>query len=209
MPSVTKPNRRLRALRRAELSHKLRVAVERLLEGGETYMEMSVDRLVEEADVARSTFYVYFEDKGTLLIALTEDLIAEMIDAGNFLWHLRPRASRQELRDALNVVFDAYDRHRLLMGAVIETAAYDPDVRREYDAMFTIAQARFIELIRNGQEKEYVRRDIEPEATAFWLTWMWERGMHKMGQTIDQRDRLLDGLTAIFWDTLFKAAKRS
>ena len=41
---------------------------ERLLAEGSVFSEMSVEQLITEADIARSTFYVYFEDKGALMV---------------------------------------------------------------------------------------------------------------------------------------------
>ena len=50
--------------RRELTSRRLLPAVERLLER-ETYAEISVEQIAEEAGISRSTFYNYYEDKGT------------------------------------------------------------------------------------------------------------------------------------------------
>src|SRR5215213_3920139 len=52
-----------------EFQRKRGDAIERLVDDGSTYAELSVDRLVDEAGVARSTFYKYFGDKSGLLVS--------------------------------------------------------------------------------------------------------------------------------------------
>jgi len=49
------------------MRRRLLEVVQQLLDEGESFTEMSVERLVSEAGISRSTFYVYFEDKGDLL----------------------------------------------------------------------------------------------------------------------------------------------
>ena len=90
MGSVTRKAGIDRGRRREEVEAKLLAAVERLLESGESYTEISVERLAREAGVARSTFYVYFNDKGHLLQKLTEDVIADFLVAASGWWDLLP-----------------------------------------------------------------------------------------------------------------------
>ena len=75
MPSVTRKSHGNRAQRRDEVRRRLLAVVEQLLTEGESYAEISVERLVSEANLSRSTFYVYFEDKG--------DLLARVVRAGD------------------------------------------------------------------------------------------------------------------------------
>ena len=86
MASVTRRSHADRASRQAAMRAKMLAAVETLLEEGETFTELSVERIVAEANISRSTFYVYFEDKGHLLRALTEDLLELMVAAGREWW---------------------------------------------------------------------------------------------------------------------------
>ena len=81
MPSVTRRSQSSRLQRRAQIRHRLLEVVEDLLDKGESYTELSVERLVSEAGISRSTFYVYFEDKGDLLRGWFEDIEAELAEA--------------------------------------------------------------------------------------------------------------------------------
>src|SRR4051794_34010288 len=67
MPSVTRKSQSSRAERRDNIRRRLLAVLENLLDKGENFTEVSVERLVSEAGISRSTFYVYFEDKGDLL----------------------------------------------------------------------------------------------------------------------------------------------
>src|SRR5256885_12848847 len=67
MPSVTRKSQTTRAARRAELRARLLEVVERLLAHGESFTEMSVERLVSEAGLSPPTFSLYFQDQGDLL----------------------------------------------------------------------------------------------------------------------------------------------
>ena len=88
--SVTRKSPSGRAARRDELRGRLLDVVERLLGEGETFTEISVERMVAEAGIARSTFYVYFEDKGDLLEAWFGDITAELRTAAADWWRLGP-----------------------------------------------------------------------------------------------------------------------
>src|SRR5436189_5393598 len=101
MASVTRRPHSDRAARRGEIGRRLLVAVETLLADGESFTEVSVERLVAEAQISRSTFYVYFEDKGDLLQALTEDVMTKVIDAARAWWELPPEADRADVEVAM------------------------------------------------------------------------------------------------------------
>ena len=104
MPSVTRKSRSNRAQRRESVQAELLGAVERLLERGESYTELSVERLVAEAGVSRSTFYVYFEDKGHLLRELTDEVLEQMLSSTRAWWARLPEADFAQLEDRKSVV---------------------------------------------------------------------------------------------------------
>jgi AcrR family transcriptional regulator len=56
--------------RRARVVKRLLTAVEQLLEEEESYLDISVEQILERGEIARSTFYSYFEDKADLVTAL-------------------------------------------------------------------------------------------------------------------------------------------
>src|SRR5262249_38314255 len=110
--------------RRELISRRLLPAVERLLET-ETYAEISVEQIADEAGISRSGFYNYFEDKGELLRALTADAMGAIIDASREWWMLPPDGDREDLRAAIAHMVDIYAPHAGLMRAVADFTSRD------------------------------------------------------------------------------------
>ena len=123
--SVTRKSPSGRAARRDELRGRLLGVVERLLGEGDTFTEISVERMVAEAGIARSTFYVYFEDKGDLLEAWFGEITAELRTRPPAWWQPRAATGVPRLRAALATIVPTYRPHTTLMAAMYDTAAYD------------------------------------------------------------------------------------
>ena len=62
-----------------ELLDRLSDAVERLLRQGATFEEIKINDLVREGGLAKSTFYVYFDDKTALLSALAQRVMSDLV----------------------------------------------------------------------------------------------------------------------------------
>jgi AcrR family transcriptional regulator len=209
MPSVTRKRQSSRAERRDEIRHRLLEVVERLLDEGETFTEISVERMVSQAGLARSTFYLYFQDKGDLLVAWFGEITVELEAAATGWWNLGPDATRQELRTALEGIVNTYRPHTTLMAAMYDAAAYDPEVRGLVTAMMKRNIAGLRKHIKAGQKAGFVDPDLLPDQTAGWLTWMAERGLHQLVRTASdaELDRLIDAYTAIVWNALYAPAR--
>lgn len=205
MPSVTRKRQSNRAARRDEIRHRLLEVVERLLDDGENFTEISVERMVAQADLARSTFYLYFEDKGDLLVAWFGEITGELESVARGWWNLGPEATRDDLRAALEHIVKAYRPHTTLMAAVYDAAAYDGEVRALVMAMMNRNIAGLRKHIRAGQKAGSVDPGLLPDQTAGWLTWMAERGLHQLVRTASEAEleRLVDAYTAIIWNTLY------
>lgn len=209
MPSVTRKSQTRRAARRDEIIEQLLIAVESMLEEGEGFTEMSVERLVTSAGISRSTFYVYFEDKGDLLLALTEDVVRRLVEAAAAWWQLPPEATKDDLRGALAGVISAYMPHQLLWGAVVDASSYDQRVRERFRDVVELAAAAVAKHIRDGQKTGTVRDDLDPKRTGEFLTWMTERGLYQLfrGATEAEVKKLCQAQTDIVWYTLYDGAK--
>ncbi len=205
MPSVTRTNQSSRARRREEIRDRLGAAAELLMADGESYTELSVERIVREAGISRATFYVYFEDKGDLLRALAEDFIDRMLEASAAWWSLPNDATRIDLRGAMTTIIDAYQPHKVVMAAVVEVASYDAALRELFGDLLSKTIAAVAQHIAAGQTAGYVEKALDPERTAAWLTWMAERGLYQLvaPATPATVEKLLDAMTDIVWNTLY------
>ncbi|MDO9409372.1 TetR/AcrR family transcriptional regulator [Patulibacter sp.] len=208
MPSVTRKTQSNRSRRRDALRRELLVAIEELVSDGESFTEISVERLVSKTGISRSTFYVYFEDKGELLRAWFQDIRSQVDDAVGGWWALDGDASRDDLRRALSTVVTAYRPHIPLMAAAADAAAYDPAVREEFEELVQRNTAGLRRHIQDGQKAGAVAPNLLPAETAAWLTWMAERGFHQLVRDASDEDleRLVESYTDIIWSTLYAPA---
>jgi AcrR family transcriptional regulator len=205
MPSVTRKPQSSRAARREAIRDRLLEVVQRLLDEGESFTEISVERMVQAAGMSRSTFYVYFEDKGDLLRAWFGGIEAEIADAVVGWWEIDADSTREDLREALANVVEVYLPHAPLMAATYDAAAYDPSIRELVVAMMGANIASLRKHIRKGQAAGFIDPGLPAAETAQWLTWMAERAFHVFlrGLTPAQLRTQLDAYTAIVWNTLY------
>jgi AcrR family transcriptional regulator len=209
LPSVTRKTQSGRAERREEIRARLLAAVKSLLADGASFTELSVERLVSLAGVSRSTFYVYFEDKGELIRAWLTDVNSRLEVAAAQWWALDAGAEWDDLRAALDRVVTVYRPHATLMAAAFDASAYDAGVREQVETMMERNVAGLRKHIRDGQAAGTVDPRIPAGQTASWLTWMAERGLQQLvhGAGEDEIAGLVDGYTWIVWNTLYAGAR--
>lgn len=208
MASVTRRSHGNRARRRDEVRERLLASVEKLLAQGESYAEISVERLVAEAKLSRSTFYVYFEDKGDLLRAWFTRVIEELEAASGAWWLLGGDVGYDDLRAALGEIVHVYRPHTTLMAALYDISAYDLTAREEVSAMMGRNTAGLVRHIRRGQQEGWVDPDLQPRETALWLMWMAERGLHQMVRGADdaETELLITAFADVIWNSLYSPA---
>lgn len=189
--------------RRELISRWLLPAVERLLET-QTYPSLTVDQMVAEAELSRSTFYNYFEDKSDLLRALAGDVMSTIVDATRMWWMLAPSGTKDEFHAALSHLFAIYSPHTTLMRAVAESISHDARVREEFLAYMASGQAGIADYIRAGQQAGVLRAELDAEAAATWLTWMMERGLSQLSLRSGnyEPERVLTAVVDILWKAL-------
>ena len=128
--SITRASRAQRVDKQLQVERALLRATEQLLDSGLSFTELSVEQLSRQAGIARSTFYIYFADKGALVQRLAARVTEELMAACNGWWRIADTARPEDLADAMLDVLDVYDRHRSVMRALVETSSYDADDQR-------------------------------------------------------------------------------
>lgn len=208
---ATKDLDRRGTARREDLAELLLPVVERSLDGGTSYLDLRVEDVIRAAGIGRATFYRYFEDKNDLLRAVSATALEDIATAAFKPWDLPPSASREERRAAMRRTIDAYRPHLSIMRAMVEVASYDPDIQTLYHSGFETARQNAAQRIRDGQRDGNIRKDLPPDETAAWLTWMAERGLYQLLPGADEPalERLTDSLTAIFWHTIYEPTPAS
>jgi AcrR family transcriptional regulator len=132
--------------------------------GERGFERASISDITREAGVALGTFYVYFEDKQSLLVevvdGLGERLRAELAAAITGL------ADRLEVeREGFRAFFAFTSRHRLLYRVVRQTEFIDEACFRRYYRSFA---APYAKALARAQRRGQVRR-IDPEVLAYAL----------------------------------------
>jgi AcrR family transcriptional regulator len=210
MPAVTRKPTRSRAQRRDRARGEVLAILRGLLERGQAFSEISVERLASEAGISRTTFYVYFEDKTDVLRAWYAEMTEELVAAAQHWWELGPDATRDDLRAALRRIVAAYRPHTALLTATHEAAGYDPGVRDLVESAMEIYIAGLRRHIRAGQRAGFIDPELPAAQTAFWLQWMAERGLHRaVAAPEPELERLIDAYAAILWNALYAPAART
>src|ERR1700744_6699622 len=101
MPSVTRKPQASRQERRDQIERRLLGAPERLMRGGASFTELSVDRLSTEAGMSRANFYIYFEDKGDLLRRLAGQVFGDLAEGAERWWSVAWRHNPEDVRAAM------------------------------------------------------------------------------------------------------------
>jgi AcrR family transcriptional regulator len=149
---------KLRAERRA---HILRTALRVFAEKG--YHRTSVSDVVEAAGVARGTFYLYFESKSLIFLALVDELLD----------HLRRNVSGVDLRPGaapvdrqivaiVEHVLRTTEQNRALATILFrEAVGLDADVDDKLRRFYASLEGYIAEALREGQRMGAVRADLD------------------------------------------------
>lgn len=191
--------------RRLVLARHFIDAVTPMLEAGESYSDVSVERLITAVDISRSTFYSYFADKGALLQAMGEDVTIDLAEAGAHWFELEGDLQPTQIADALGHLFSTYRRHRGLLSAITEAAAYDTTIRELHQRLVERAVEGIVAHIEAEQRAGYVGPDIDPPTTARWIAWMLERGLYQAVGPADDAtaEHLLQSMAFLIWRVLY------
>ncbi|MCK9249524.1 MAG: TetR/AcrR family transcriptional regulator [Solirubrobacteraceae bacterium] len=196
-----------RALGDDQARRLLRSGLERALEH-ESATQVSIDRLTQEAGVARSTFYVYFEDKGDFVSTLAAEAHAEVIGSADYWMGLSAPITKDDVREAVERMVDAFRTHYAAFVAVQELAAADARVRERAAAFLDDASTTMTAHITRGLAEGFVRPGVDAGRVALWLTLLLERGLHTLilPADADETDDYVAALVDIVWKSIYAGA---
>jgi TetR/AcrR family transcriptional regulator, ethionamide resistance regulator len=205
MPAVKPRGQQGRAYDQEALEELLRVALFTLMADGTAFGDLSVERIVATAGVARSTFYTYYDDKAAMLRALSAHTLIRLYEGPRGWISKGSEARRSDIARGLRELLDTFLENEVVMRAVAEASGYDPSVREAYIGGvedYARALARFI---RAGHKAGRMR-DVPPVETATALAWMTERTVSRVapGTPEARLNALAEAMTEIFWRTLFE-----
>ncbi|MGW6471294.1 TetR/AcrR family transcriptional regulator [Streptomyces nigra] len=168
MRPVTRRQADHHAARSAATVAQVMSTLRRLLESGEAFSEISVQRILEEAGVSRATFYAHFQSKSDVLVRLTNDL-RESLLAHARQWN--PAAGPDALARFFEDVIKTHRLHQSLIKAVREAAAYDPTVHDFYTADLEGFDANALRSLLADQAAGLAPADLDAASASRIIVW--------------------------------------
>jgi AcrR family transcriptional regulator len=179
--------------RRDKIRRRLLVAVEGLIADGQSYANVSVERLASAAGISRATFYIYFDGKGDLLRAWLDDTLDELRTGAAPLLSL----GSVDLTATVRALLIGYRARATVMAAILDEATRDGALRADIDAAIAAAVEALADAIERGQRSGRVDPELLPRETAAWLVWLLERGLTQVIPAADdERVNALAGTLA-------------
>jgi hypothetical protein len=95
--------------------------------------------------------------------------------------------------------------HSALLTAVTEGAASDDRLRERQVRLIDKLAADLATHIGRAQEVGSACPDLDPQRTAKWLLWTFDRALYELMSPADQAEteKLLDAVTMIIWRTVY------
>ena len=136
---------------------------------------------------------------------MAQDVIGDLVADGASWWELPVDATRDDLCKALRVPIDTYRKHGTILGAIAETAAYDPRAQEQQQNLIGQVVTALTTYIRDAQRAGVADAHLDAARTAQWLIWMIERGLYQLVGTADDEEveRQLDSLVEIVWRVVY------
>ncbi|MFD0787331.1 TetR/AcrR family transcriptional regulator [Micromonospora azadirachtae] len=171
MPSITR-RRSAGADRRLTVESRILATTERLLAEGESFTELGVQRIAQEAGVARSTFYMHFADKTQLLLRLAESFTDAAFGVAGEWEPAKLGASAGDsvgldtLVGGFRQIIAIYRRHSGVLAAINEVSGYEPAVRRFWRARLDQFLTRTVQVLEEEQQAGRAPQDVDIAAAS-------------------------------------------
>lgn len=196
------------AIARPKIEDKLLLAMEQLLEQGHAFSAVSIEQLTGAAGLARATFYLHFRDKAELVTRLMGRVREEIVASAGLWFEHAELARREDMRRALRGILGVYQKHHVIIDAVVETARTDAGVAKLWQETLDALCAESREAVRHLHQAGRA----DPAATpllADVLTWSVNYCAMHYGPRLRgaQVEKLTDTLTHICWNAILAQAE--
>lgn len=180
-------------------------ATSAILATGQHYADIPVERILEVADVSRSTFYQWFPDKRALILRLTGPLLEEFVATADRYWKEPSQARPEALADVVVELFASARRYRVIWRAYLETTSTDTrfgDNFRRGLHSYTIGIAN---RIRTEQAEGLIPADVDPDQASRFIVVAMQAGFSDVMQLDDDsHDRAFaEAMARSFWLTMY------
>lgn len=192
-----------RSQRRQDVQGRLFAAVEKLCSDGLPFANVSVSELVGQAGISRASFYLYYPDRSSFLVALAVHVAELLVDAQAGL--LTAIELDRERYDAAMAAFvETYARSCSLIVTVADSVSTDAAVSFGFVQWVDTAVENTAQAISRLQSRG-LAPGLPPVETAASLVWMvLETSRRRLAIDRDEaaRGRLAHAMAAITWATI-------
>jgi len=123
-----------------------------------------VSEIVARAGVAQGTFYLYFTSKASLVLALTDEVYAEIrAEVARAL--AAERHVARQVSAGVTAAFRAIERNRDIF-AIVHPRAGGAEIRQESERLFAPYYALVADAIHAGQERGEIPSNLTPDLVA-------------------------------------------
>src|SRR5450432_4766756 len=140
--------------------------------------ELSVARILEAADVGRTSFYEHFSSKEDVLIKLVRGISAEVADEIEPMFGRGERSPDEAFADGLARLMRVCARYAPLMVAATEEWPSVPELQRLWLRMHGDLTTRLARVIVEDRAAGLAPPGADAEALAASLVWTAERSFH-------------------------------
>ncbi|EMA28708.1 TetR/AcrR family transcriptional regulator [Haloarcula japonica] len=138
------------------------------------YAGLSIQRIADEADLSKSTFYHHFDGKEDLLLSFQEFILTEF----NRIFQIESTGDpEQDIKTFVSLILDDFpdcvetpDKNAVL-GSYVEMraqAVQNPDFREKFTETDKLFARQFAQIIEDGIEQG-VFADVDPETVSQFM----------------------------------------
>jgi AcrR family transcriptional regulator len=125
------------------------------------YADASMERIAQEAGVAKGTLYLYFKNKESLLLAALELGYEELVSRTRSATQ-RVRGSEEKLRQVAEAFVEHASEHRSFYRALQERPDLGPDALSRVSERMRDLMDGYVELLRGTVERGIRRGELRP-----------------------------------------------
>jgi len=153
------------------------------------FRELSVEEVMADTSLSRSSFYVYFRDRHELLLCIVQQIGGQLFEQVQ-PWLLAGVDPRAEMSRALAGVVRVYAEHGPVMRAISDASTSDPLIEAVYHGLVD----DFVRAVRARVSQpplgDRARVPEDPDDVVYALVWMTERYLSQsLGSSTPRVDR--------------------
>lgn len=177
-----------------------------LLDEGVEFAELTVEQIARRAGISRPAFYGHFVDKSALLVRLAETVVEPAyVRADEELSGLP--SGPEHVDRALRSVVDPLITDVGTLRAVVQTATYDPVVRKEWRRMTARLSSSVAARIRQQQELDVaLPGDASRMADVLVATVVDTIGLHTADTDVHEQDATSETLALVWRRSIYGSA---